>query len=116
MVLKPKPPQNFANSSGLKPLNSKHWSADLVTGEDEVLIVAVHGLNGDLMKTWTHEGSGKVWPQARIYTYGYDSQIPSLTTATIHDYGEMLLNAIHSIRTSDNEVRTIWHLINWTPI
>ncbi len=76
------------------------------------------------MKTWTHEGSGKMWlcdfllhglPQARIYTYGYDSQIPSLTTATIRDYGEMLLNAIHSIAISDNEVRTIWHLVNWTP-
>jgi len=65
------------------------------------------------MKTWTHEETGKLWlqdflpsalPGARIYTYGYDSKIPSVTESTIRDYGVMLMNAILSIRTEENEV------------
>jgi protein SERAC1 len=49
-------------------------------------IVAVHGLNGDPIKTWTTDKSKKLWlndpemlpkqlKNARILTYGYDASV-----------------------------------------
>ena len=47
-------------------------------------IIAVHGLGGHAMTTWTHDSTGKLWlrdflprtiPNARIMTFGYDSRV-----------------------------------------
>jgi hypothetical protein len=47
-------------------------------------IVAVHGLGGHPMRTWTHASTGKLWlqdflplaiPNARIMTFGYDAKV-----------------------------------------
>ena len=47
-------------------------------------IVAVHGLGGHAMRTWTHDSTGKLWlrdflphtiPNAQIMTFGYDSRV-----------------------------------------
>ena len=47
-------------------------------------IVAVHGLGGHAMTTWTHDSTGKLWlrdflpqtiPNARIMSFGYDSRV-----------------------------------------
>jgi hypothetical protein len=47
-------------------------------------IVAVHGLGGHALSTWTHESAKTLWlrdflpkdiPNARIMTYGYDSKV-----------------------------------------
>jgi len=56
-------------------------------------IVAVHGLNGDSIKTWTSESEGVCWlshpdflPKyvncARVLTWGYNANISSLTGKT----------------------------------
>ena len=51
-------------------------------------IVAVHGLTGNVLGTWTHSGTQKLWLRdflpddikgARILTFGYDTS--SFTTA-----------------------------------
>ena len=47
-------------------------------------IIAVHGLGGHAIDTWTHPSTGKLWlrdflpdaiPDARIMTFGYDSRV-----------------------------------------
>jgi hypothetical protein len=75
-------------------------------------IVAVHGLGGHPFKTWT-DGS-KLWlrdflpsrlPQARIFTFGYDSRIAfSGSASEIKDFARQLLEALIAVRlkTRDN--------------
>ena len=59
-------------------------------------IVAVHGLNGDPFRTWTTEGSGKIWladpdllpsnlKNSRILTYGYNAMITAMFGKTSSD-------------------------------
>lgn len=76
-------------------------------------VIALHGLNGDCKRTWTHEATGTLWlrdllpidlPGARIYTYGYDSQIFANTLMTINDFARDLLAVIAQARNSE-EVR-----------
>ena len=66
-------------------------------------IVFIHGLNGHRKRTWTHE-NGTFWPRdllpevfpsARIYTYGYPSEIfLTRSRATIQDIASNLLSYI----------------------
>ena len=70
-------------------------------------VVAVHGLGGDAYKTWTHD-NGKLWlrdfliddlPDARVFTYGYDSTfVFSCGTGTLRDYARALLEDIRCER------------------
>ncbi|KAF2476890.1 uncharacterized protein BDR25DRAFT_41992 [Lindgomyces ingoldianus] len=65
-------------------------------------IVAIHGLNGNPFKTWTENGS--FWlqdflpsavPNARIFTYGYNSAIAfSGSAARVDDYARYLLERL----------------------
>ena len=59
-------------------------------------IVAVHGLNGDPFKTWTAEGSDKMWlkdpsllpsnlKDSRILTYGYNAMVMEVLGKTSSD-------------------------------
>jgi len=81
-------------------LNSLRLSTDSNNAIYAVDIVFVHGLNGHWMKTWTHE-NGTFWPKdllphalpgARIYSYGYPSQIfANKSVAGIRDFSKHLL-------------------------
>jgi hypothetical protein len=73
-------------------------------------IVAVHGLNGTVRKTWTDADSGKFWledflpkalPKARIMTFGYDSGLAfSRSKAGIENFARDLLNRLRMLRSS----------------
>lgn len=69
-------------------------------------VVAIHGLNGDAYTTWEHE-NGTLWlkdllpqvlPGARIFTYGYLSQLFfNKSVASLRDYAQRLLNSLMDI-------------------
>ncbi|MCJ1403613.1 hypothetical protein MMC11_006836 [Xylographa trunciseda] len=70
---------------------------ELYRGENPIVdIVAVHGLNGDPFRTWTTEGSGKMWlkdpsllpsnlKNSRILTYGYNAMVTAVLGKTSSD-------------------------------
>ena len=76
-------------------------------------IVFVHGLNGDIKGTWTHE-NGTFWPRdllhttvpgARIFSFGYDSRIFfSKSDSEYRDYALGLVRDLHYLE--HNTVRT----------
>ena len=69
-------------------------------------IIFVHGLNGDIVGTWTHD-NGTCWPKAllpqaipsaRIFSYGYDSQIFfSRSESEYRDFALGLLRDLHHL-------------------
>jgi triacylglycerol esterase/lipase EstA (alpha/beta hydrolase family) len=77
--------------------------------EKTIDVVAVHGLQGDLYQTWTHE-NGTMWlesilpdkiPYARIMTFGYDSAIAfSSSEAMLEDKSIELINRLTMKRSS----------------
>jgi hypothetical protein len=81
---------------------------DLVTISDFPSIVAIHGLNGDMTRTWTDPESKTVWlrdllpaavPRSRIYSFGYDSAyLFSSSVATIEDFANDLLSRLRGVR------------------
>lgn len=74
-------------------------------------LVAVHGLNGDPIKTWTHPKTGACWlkdffpqdvPGARIFTFGYNADACfGNTTADILVYAKDLLSSLIDEREDD---------------
>jgi hypothetical protein len=74
----------------------------------DVDIVAVHGLNGDAYNTWTHKQSQKLWlrdflptdvPGARIYSFGYPSEVAfSADTGKLEDWARALLEGLKAAR------------------
>ena len=79
------------------------------TTSKTVDVVAVHGLQGNAIKTWEHS-NGKMWlkdflppdlPFARIMTFGYDSTVLlSKSVAQIEDKALELLNQLSLERIS----------------
>ncbi|KAI9693536.1 MAG: hypothetical protein M1820_009188 [Bogoriella megaspora] len=78
--------QNTETSSGEKHglILLSEAGEGQVKGEFEVDIVAIHGLGGNNRLTWTDPSSGKLWlqdflpsslPGARVFSYGYPSEI-----------------------------------------
>ena len=77
-------------------------------------IIALHGLNGHYKKTWTG-GDGSNWlkddaflpkhlPDARIMSYGYNSQVQfSKSEAGIEQFAEGLLSQIEGLRRHNME-------------
>lgn len=73
-------------------------------------IIAVHGLNGNAITTWTHEKSRMMWletllsvalPMSRIMSYGYDAKIyKSSSTLHIMDNASDMLSKVQAMRTS----------------
>ncbi|KAF2252190.1 ribonuclease-like protein p/mrp subunit [Trematosphaeria pertusa] len=71
--------------------------AELYRGEDPVVdIVAVHGLNGHRLKTWTTKDTNRFWlgdadllpshlKRSRILTFGYDAAVTALLGKTSSD-------------------------------
>lgn len=73
-------------------------------------IVFIHGLNGHYMRTWTHQ-KGTCWPKdllpqalpaARIFSYGYPSQIfAGRSVAGIREFAKQLMSCLDSERAED---------------
>ena len=80
-------------------------------------IVFVHGLTGGRESTWTEKKTGTFWPkdllpkdipEARIFTFGYDTDIGALncaSTNTIRDHGKALANHLALKRMRTKSVR-----------
>jgi hypothetical protein len=66
--------------------------------------VAVHGLGGDAITTWTHPKSKAFWlkdflpqqiPDARIMTFGYNADAAfGQSTAEVIDHAKSLLSSL----------------------
>lgn len=63
-------------------------------------IIAIHGLGGDRFHTWTDPETGVLWlrdllpkdmPGARIYSFGYNSEVFGDSVTMITDYARQLL-------------------------
>ena len=77
-------------------------------------IVAVHGLNGDPINTWTSRKTNAFWlkdflpydvPNARVMTFGYNADAAfGNTTAEIVDHAKSLLSSLVD-RREDDDVR-----------
>ncbi|KAG0127751.1 hypothetical protein HOY82DRAFT_567417 [Tuber indicum] len=95
------------------------WKGD----DPKVDIVAVHGLKGDVYRTWTAKGTepdekdvfwlkdllpGEV-PSARILAYGYDADptkmFESASTNMIHHHATTLVTELHFYRRKAGEKR-----------
>lgn len=71
-------------------------------------IIAIHGLNGNSMRTWTEPKSKKLWlrdflpsdlKRARIMTFGYDATpVLSNSLADIEDHANNLLGCLRERR------------------
>jgi hypothetical protein len=67
-------------------------------------IIAVHGLGGDAIDTWTHPKSKAFWlkdflpqktPDARILTFGYNAAAAfGQSTAEVIDHAKSLLTSL----------------------
>ncbi|KAK3389407.1 hypothetical protein B0H63DRAFT_507002 [Podospora didyma] len=75
-------------------------------------IIALHGLNGNAITTWTHE-NGTFWlrdllpqsmPGCRVFSFGYPSEFAfSDSFATVQDYSRRLLSSIRDVRENENQ-------------
>ncbi|KAL2070583.1 hypothetical protein VTL71DRAFT_13609 [Oculimacula yallundae] len=83
------------------------WPGELKGYETSIDIIAIHGLNGHIEKTWTENDSfwlrdflpTALLEQARIFSYGYNSQIAfSGTASRVDDYARSLLERIRAKR------------------
>ena len=79
-------------------------------------IVAVHGLYGNALKTWTSEGSKVPWlgdqdmlpkalPNARILTWGYNANVHSFMGSTSSD---TILEHAHTLIAQLQADREVW--------
>ena len=84
-------------------------------------VVAVHGLGGHAMATWTHESTGKLWlrdflphtiPNARIMTFGYDSRVVGTRSVIgMMENANILLTQLGFLRDSDKVSIKSFHLL-----
>ena len=118
----------LSSTSGKLGASGCHITLRMVsrTFSDQPLysIVAIHGLNGHRETTWTFEGKGKngdvLWlrdllpsiiPNARIWTWGYDSRTRSkshgeyLTIKSLYDHGRELVFDLDGERRASNTHR-----------
>ncbi|SRR6266536_4691703 len=71
-------------------------------------IIAVHGINGDAFNTWTHGDDGALWlrdflpseiPGARVFTFGYDSNVAfTRVKGSLDSYARELLEQLNAVR------------------
>lgn len=98
---------------GLKLFNAKNSNCE-DSGDYQVDVIAVHGLDGHRESTWACSEGAKqgsqpdpLWlrdflpqdlPGSRIFTYGYNSQVlASRSVSWINDYALKLLNDLHTL-------------------
>ncbi|EAS28259.3 uncharacterized protein CIMG_09463 [Coccidioides immitis RS] len=84
-------------------------------GSDGIVfdLVAIHGLNGDPIKTWTHGETGVMWlkdllpeaiPNIRIMTFGFNACLNSFTARLdLHAISTKLLTELVDVRTTEDE-------------
>jgi hypothetical protein len=94
------------NRFGLFPIIKALSAEDLSQNGPD--IVAIHGINGDYIRTWTHpEGAlwlrdflpGDIPVPARVFSFSYDAQVNfSLSKARLEDFARSLLQALNRIR------------------
>ena|SRR5579862_7987693 len=82
----------------------------------EVDIIAIHGINGHAIKSWTHE-TGAFWlrdflprqfPGARVFTFGYESKVAfTHSTGVLDDFARSLLVSLMGSRTSEEVGRRV---------
>ncbi|KAL7960849.1 hypothetical protein V8C34DRAFT_312462 [Trichoderma compactum] len=107
------PPQVVRESRhGLKVLVSQPLDK-----RNAVDIVAIHGLNGDRVGTWTDKTTNVNWlsnasclpkdvPNARVFSFGYNSATYfSRSNSDVQDYASELLAEVKAHRRSDAEKR-----------
>ncbi|KAK0729543.1 Alpha/Beta hydrolase protein [Lasiosphaeris hirsuta] len=98
------------------PMPEPEWETKY--GKPTVDIVAVHGLNGDCFRSWTHQdesqaGVKTTWlnellpyqlPNARVMTFGYSANVLGNTSITgIRENARILLNCLRDKREDDGE-------------
>ncbi|KAK4171598.1 hypothetical protein QBC36DRAFT_391019 [Triangularia setosa] len=76
-------------------------------------LVLIHGLNGDPIETWRHQGSKKLWPQellpdarpnTRVLSYGYNGDIYlNNSAANIRDMARSILSNLDTRRESNSK-------------
>ncbi|MCJ1288691.1 hypothetical protein MMC34_000220 [Xylographa carneopallida] len=78
-------------------MQQEYGVKELYRGENPTVdIIAIHGLNGDSLKTWTSKQSSTLWlsdpgmlpkvlKNARILTWGYNANVTALLGATSSD-------------------------------
>lgn len=81
---------------------------------DRIDIVAIHGLNGHYLRTWTDERTGLNWlsdliprviPAARVMSLSYNSVLQfSKSTADVSAFGRQLLEGLMAERQSEEEM------------
>ena len=87
-----------------------NYNADTNFLELHFSIVAVHGLGGHAMGTWTHAATGKIWlrdflplaiPNARVMTFGYDARVvDSRSIVGMMENANSLLTHLRNYRNS----------------
>jgi len=90
---------------GLLPLTDN--ADDAVLDSQSPDIIAIHGINGDAYKTWTHE-NGSLWlrdflPEhiagARVFSFGYPSKVAfTKAKGSIVSFGRTLLEQLKAYR------------------
>lgn len=86
-------------------------------------IVAVHGLNGHPLKTWTTHETKRFWlgdsdllpsnlKRARILTYGYNASVAALLGKTSSDRIMQHAQTLIAELVADREVRLGTHLLD----
>ncbi|KZN89782.1 Protein SERAC1 [Penicillium chrysogenum] len=76
-------------------------------------LVAIHGLNGDAIDTWTHQKTRVMWlkdllpealPNIRIMTFGYNARFKNFTAQQdLRSISSKLLNELVDFRTTEEE-------------
>jgi hypothetical protein len=99
--------ENYTGVSSISAQGILAFSDDSLVNS----IIAVHGLGGHPLKTWT-EGEN-LWlrdflptsiPEARIFTFGYDSGIAfNKSVSNIGDYGRDLIESLRSVRRKESK-------------
>jgi hypothetical protein len=99
------------------PVNTKTADQRLC----DVDIVAIHGINGDALRTWTHT-NGKCWlkdflpdslPRARIYSFGYASELAfNHSLAVLGDFARRLFSDLNGVRSSP-QVSFSLYIVDW---
>ena len=97
---------------GLFLLNPRNPQLNGVEAQETYIldIVALHGIDGDAYKTWTHE-NGKLWlrdfvpkglPGARVFSFGYPAEVLfSRGTDNLESYARSLLEDLKRERRKE---------------
>ncbi|KAI1950901.1 hypothetical protein LOZ57_001449 [Ophidiomyces ophidiicola] len=100
---------NPASDYGITVLHEPDCRDDIVFD-----LVAIHGLNGDAFKTWTHKQSKIMWlrdllpkelPNVRIMTFGYNSKFYNITGhQDLLNISMKLLSELVDVRSTEKEI------------